>query len=217
MQSCGGIVLCGGRSSRMGMPKAMLPFGPERMLQRVVRLLSEAVAPIVAVAAQDQPLPALPADVLVVRDEREARGPLEGLRVGMAALARQVEWAYATSCDVPLLKPSFVRGIVELAQQGDWRIAVPRAQGYDHPLAAVYSLSLLPVIEQAIDQDRLRLTSLLDEVSVLRVEEQQLCRIDPSLDSLRNLNQPEDYLAALKSAGFRIEPHVAAELRLHAD
>ena len=31
------IVLCGGRSSRMGTPKALLPFGPELMLQRVVR------------------------------------------------------------------------------------------------------------------------------------------------------------------------------------
>ena len=44
--NCGGIILCGGKSSRMGRPKATLPCGPELMLQRVARLLAEAVEPI---------------------------------------------------------------------------------------------------------------------------------------------------------------------------
>ena len=78
----GGIVLCGGRSTRMGEPKATLPFGPETMLQRVVRLLSTVVAPIVAVAAREQILPELPANIIITRDEREQRGPLEGVASG---------------------------------------------------------------------------------------------------------------------------------------
>src|SRR5258705_212022 len=80
--NAGGIVLCGGKSTRMGASKALLPFGPETMLQRVVRLLETVVSPIVVVAAADQQLPDLPPDVIVSRDEREARGPLEGLRAG---------------------------------------------------------------------------------------------------------------------------------------
>src|SRR5690349_12235754 len=101
--TAGGIVLCGGKSTRMGTSKALLPFGPETMLQRVVRLLSEVVPTIVAVAAIDQELPALPPHVLVTRDEREGRGPLEGLRAGLKALPPQADRAYVTSCDVPLL------------------------------------------------------------------------------------------------------------------
>ena len=66
----GGLVLCGGHSKRMGIAKAWLPFGPERMLPRVVRLLSEAVAPIVVVAAQGQQLPDLPPGTTVARDQR---------------------------------------------------------------------------------------------------------------------------------------------------
>ena len=61
--TAGGIVLCGGRSTRMGVPKATLPFGPETMLQRVVRLLGAVVSPIVVVAAREQSLPELPDDV----------------------------------------------------------------------------------------------------------------------------------------------------------
>src|SRR5690349_9052533 len=99
----GGIVLCGGKSSRMGTSKALLPFGPETMLQRVVRILSNVVSPIVIVAAEDQEIPQLPAGVIVTHDEREGRGPLEGLRAGLKALPTNVDRAYVTSCDVPLL------------------------------------------------------------------------------------------------------------------
>jgi molybdopterin-guanine dinucleotide biosynthesis protein A len=66
----GGIVLCGGKSTRMGVPKATLPFGPETMLQRVVRLLGTVVSPVVVVAAQGQPLPKLPDEITVTHDER---------------------------------------------------------------------------------------------------------------------------------------------------
>src|ERR1700687_6334882 len=104
----GGIVLCGGKSTRMGSPKALLAFGSETMLQRVVRLLGTVVSPIVVVAAREQSLPKLPDDVTVTRDEREQRGPLEGLRAGLRALPDSVDVAYITSCDVPLLVPGLV-------------------------------------------------------------------------------------------------------------
>src|SRR5882672_6567118 len=103
-----GIVLCGGKSTRMGFPKALLAFGTETMLQRVVRLLETTVSPIIVVAAPGQSLPELPASVTVTRDQREDRGPLEGLRAGLKALPGQVDVAYLTSCDVPLLVPGFV-------------------------------------------------------------------------------------------------------------
>jgi len=140
--TAGGIVLCGGKSTRMGVPKATLPFGPETMLQRVVRLLGTVVSPIVAVAAREQSLPELPEGVIVARDEREAKGPLEGLRAGFRALPDSVELAYATSCDVPLLVPGFVERMIELL--GDQDIAVMEVDGFPHPLSAVYRRSILP-------------------------------------------------------------------------
>src|SRR5258708_37920520 len=81
-----GIVLCGGQSTRMERPKAWLPFGPEVMLQRIVRILSDVVSPIVVVAAVGQDVPDLPQAVEIVRDEHEALGPLAGLAAGLKAL-----------------------------------------------------------------------------------------------------------------------------------
>src|SRR6185295_16745312 len=95
----GAIVLCGGKSSRMGTSKALLPFGPETMLQRVVRILQDVVSPVVVVSALNQALPNLSAEVIVTRDEHEGHGPLEGLRAGLKALPTDVECAYVTSCD----------------------------------------------------------------------------------------------------------------------
>ena len=198
--SSAGVVLCGGKSSRMGVPKASLPFGPETMLQRVVRILSTVVSPIVVVAARDQELPELSPDVIVTRDEREARGPLEGLRAGLKALPETVDAAYVTSCDVPLLEPAFVQRMLNLL--GDDDVAVMEIDGFTHPLSAVYRRATLPHIESLLAQDRLRPIFLFDAVRTRRVKPEEMVVADPKLQTLRNLNTREDYLAALADAGL---------------
>jgi len=192
--------LCGGKSTRMGVPKATLPFGPETMLQRVVRLLGTAVSPIVVVAAREQSLPLLPDEVVITYDEREQRGPLEGLRAGLKALPSSVEFAYITSCDVPLLVPAFVERMVELL--GDHDIAVMEIDGFPHPLSAVYRRDTLPHVENLLQNDRLRPVFLFDAVRTRRVRPDEMISVDRELRTLRNLNTREDYLAALADAGF---------------
>ena len=198
--TAGGIVLCGGKSTRMGVAKATLPFGPETMLQRVVRLLGAIVSPIVAVAAQEQVLPALPAEVIVTRDEREAKGPLEGLRAGLKALPPSVEAAYVTSCDVPLLVPGFVERMLALLEEHD--IAVMEIDGFPHPLSAVYRRAVLPQVESLLAQDRLRPVFLFDAVRTRRVSPDEMRVADPDLRTLRNLDTREDYEAALRELSW---------------
>jgi molybdopterin-guanine dinucleotide biosynthesis protein A len=192
----GAIVLCGGQSKRMGRPKAWLPFGEELMLPRVVRLLSEVVAPIVVVAAPEQEVPPLPPPVEVVRDEEKGRGPLEGLAAGLLALSKRVDAAYLSSCDVPFLEPDFVRRLIEL--RGDHAVCVPRVGEFLHPLAAVYRLDVEPVVRQLLAEDRLRPVFLFESVPTRIVEATELCDVDPTFQSLRNLNTPDEYEAALR-------------------
>jgi molybdopterin-guanine dinucleotide biosynthesis protein A len=199
-----GIVLCGGKSTRMGTSKAMLPFGPETMLQRVVRLLSGEVNPIVVVAASEQELPELPRGVIVTRDEREARGPLEGLRAGMKALPTDVEAAYVTSCDVPLLVPAFVGRMIDFLDDND--IAVMEIEGFAHPLSAVYKRQVLPEVEALLAQDKLRPVFLFDAVRTRRVQPVEMASVDSELLTLRNLNTRSDYLEALSAAGLEERP-----------
>jgi molybdopterin-guanine dinucleotide biosynthesis protein A len=202
----GGIILCGGKSTRMGYPKALLPFGNETMLQRMLRLLSGVVAPLVVVAAQGQELPDLCAatDVILVRDEQPERGPLEGLRAGLKAMRGHTDAAYVTSCDAPLLTPAFVRRMID--ELGEAQVAVPvevaDGRTFHHPLAAVYRCDVLPQVEALLAADRLRPTFLFDAVVTRRIPIEELRSTDPELHSLRNLNRLDDYLAALHLAGL---------------
>ena len=187
-QRTAGIVLCGGQSSRMGRPKAWLPFGEELMLPRVVRLLSEAVSPIVVVAAPEQEVPPLPADVQIVRDEEKGRGPLQGLLAGLGAFQGRADAAYLSSCDVPFLKPAFVRRLIDLL--GDHAI---------HPLAAVYRISVADAVARLLEENRLRPVFLFDAVPTRVVEAAELADVDPAFQTLRNLNTPQEYVAALQA------------------
>ncbi len=196
----GGIVLCGGKSSRMGRPKAWLPFGPEVMLQRVVRILSQVVSPIVVVAAKGQDVPELPAGVEIARDEHEALGPLAGLAAGLDALGGRVDAAFASSCDVPLLEPAFVARII--ASLEDYDLAIPRDGKFHHPLAAVYRTRLAATVRELIAADRLRPFFLIERSRAREIDVTELCAVDPELRSLRNINTPKEYEAALRDAGL---------------
>ena len=111
----GAIILCGGKSSRMGRDKATLPFGPELMLSAWCDCQRSGRAEgIVVVAAPNQSLPELPAAVTVARDAHEFRGPLQGLATGLRDMGDRFDAVYATACDVPLLVPAFVERMFKL-------------------------------------------------------------------------------------------------------
>jgi molybdenum cofactor guanylyltransferase len=196
MDRAAGIVLCGGRSSRMGRPKAWLPFGDEVLLQRVVRILSQVVKPIVVVAAPDQQLPTLPETIIVVRDAREYLGPLNGLAEGLAALVGRAEVAYLSSCDVPFLQPGFVLKILE--RLGDSSICLPEVGGFKHPLAAAYRIDVLPLVRALLDAGRLRPIFVSESVKTRVLGAADFVDVDPDLASLRNMNTPEEYEAAIR-------------------
>lgn len=186
-----GIVLAGGRSSRMGRETASLEWHGSTLLRRVAGLVARgAGGPVVVVRAPGQPLPG---DVEVVDDAREGRGPLEGLAAGLRTVAGRADVAYVSSTDAPLLHPALVRRV--LGAVGP-RIdaAVPHAGDppHPHPLAAAYRLSLLPVVEELAGGDDLRLRLLLERCRVRWLDREALladatlAAADPELRSLLN-------------------------------
>jgi len=197
-----GIVLAGGRSSRMGTPKATLEWHGSTLLRRVTGIVARATGgPVVVVRAPGQELPAMPNGVEVTEDAREGRGPLQGLAAGLAALDGREEVAFVSSTDAPLLHPAFVRRVVA-ALDGEHDVALPRAGGFPHPLAAAYRTALLPDVEKLLAADRMRPAFLFETCRVRRLDEALLlddpavAAFDPELDSVLNLNEPEDYEAA---------------------
>jgi molybdenum cofactor guanylyltransferase len=195
-----GVVLAGGRSTRMGRPKANLEWHGSTLLHRVTGIVGRAVeGPVVVVRAPDQELPELPPGVRVVEDAAEGRGPLQGLAAGLDAVRDDAEVAFVSSTDVPLLHPAFVRAVVRAAGEPDVDIALPVVHGFRHPLASAYRTSLVEAVERLIAEGRMRpaflfeecRTRVLTEAHLLR--DRELAEADPELLSVLNLNGPDDY------------------------
>lgn len=187
----------------MGRSKADLTFGSETLLQRVVRILLEVVDHVVVVHAAEQVLPELDPRVSTVADPIPFGGPLIGLQTGLESIRARdgnMVAAYLTSCDAPFLSPDFVREVLRQLDGHD--VAVPFDERYFFPLAAAYRLSLLPTVSSMVRQGERRPRALFDQCNTRRIETQSLTRVDPKLQSLVNLNTPEDYQAVLTEHGL---------------
>lgn len=193
----GGVILCGGRSTRMGQAKALLPFGSSTMLECVVERLSEVTREIAVVAARDQELPPLPSDCKVVRDEQPDRGPLEGLRMGLETLRDHCELAFITACDTPLLVPGVVTQLA--SHLGTANAIVPSHEGRMHPLTAIYRTSLADLVEQQLRRNERRLIDFVHSAEARILDAEEFRIADPLLNSLRNLNTLDEYDAARKN------------------
>jgi molybdopterin-guanine dinucleotide biosynthesis protein A len=219
MAPVAGIVLAGGRSSRMGTPKAALEWHGSTLLRRVVGVVERSVdGPVVVVRAPGQTLPELPDEIEVVQDAREGRGPLEGLAAGLAAVRDRVPAAYASSTDVPLLHARFIHRVLA-ALDDDVDVVLPEVGGFRHPLAAVYRTELADVVERLIAEDRMRPAFLFEACRVRRLDadallaDPALAALDPELDSLLNLNERADYEAARARPAPEVTVRVFGALR----
>lgn len=204
-----GVVLAGGRSTRMGAPKAALEWHDSTILRQVSGVVSRAVdGPVIVVRAPGQELPALDPQVIVREDPEEGRGPMLGLAVGLAAAAEHASVAFVCSTDLPFLHSAFVsavlRGFDPLPDGtgADVDVVLPHVHGYRQPMAAGYRTDLAPQVEKLMAAGRWRPAHLFEEVSVRQLDETalltdpRLAEADPALDSVLNINTPDDYRAA---------------------
>jgi molybdopterin-guanine dinucleotide biosynthesis protein A len=208
-----GVVLAGGRSSRMGSPKAALEWHGSTLLWRTVAIIGRAAdGPVVVVRAPGQELPPLPPETDVVDDPQEGQGPVQGIAAGLAALAGRADVAFVSSTDMPFLHPAFVRRVLRAAQDGA-DVALPVARGFRQPLAAAYRTALAPAAERLVRAGRLKPAFLFEDNNVAVLEEAALradpvlAAFDPDLDSVLNINEPADY----QSARARTAPEVTVQ------
>jgi molybdopterin-guanine dinucleotide biosynthesis protein A len=185
-----GVILAGGKSSRFGSDKASALLLGKPLLQWVADALDQVCERLVVVTASGQVLPPIESGVpvAVVEDRYVAKGPLAGLVTAFAALDTPL--CFATSCDAPLLE----RGVVELlrdrAEGHD--IACPLVNGFLQPLVAVYRPgSCLPVFQEFVERDVLKITAAYGPLRSAIVAEEALREADPELRSFLNANRPD--------------------------
>jgi len=206
MADAAAVILVGGKSSRMGRAKALLPFDNEPLIAHVVRRLKSWFPEIIVVAAPDQELPELSA--VLVRDEIAYQGPVSGIYHGLKAATKDV--CFVTSCDAPFLNFELIDHLLE--QISDYDVVVPFWQERFQPLHAIYRTSVVPLLKEQLERGELRPIFLYDKVRTRKIQEAEIRRLDPEGLSFLNMNSPADYDAALQLWRERNTISVSVEL-----
>lgn len=217
------IVLCGGQSSRMGFDKFRLPLGGRTFLECVVEKLATVVDGPVIAAASERTFAEVTKikDSLdeerfqVVVDQRNDSGPMEGIRVGLEAAGQVAKWAFVTSCDVPLICPE-VLGVLQSSlneiNSPDLEAAMPTSPKRIFGMTAIYRCSVVSKVAEMVERRQLRVSDLATELNTKRISVEEIRKADPELDSMKNLNSPNDYLEFLRQRGFDCPAEIEAQL-----
>jgi molybdenum cofactor guanylyltransferase len=197
------VILAGGRSARMGTPKALLDFGGVTLIERIVTELHTGFDRILIVAAPESADPlagklARISAVRVLRDEQPFEGPLLALARALDTMETAV--AFACGCDAPFIQVKLACDLV--AKLDSYDAAIPIVNGRPQPLCAAYRTTAAAALRAMLAQGQRRLTAFTDEPNVHRVSESELRAIDPELRSFVNVNTPADYQRALTAAGL---------------
>ncbi|SFT24963.1 molybdenum cofactor guanylyltransferase [Paenibacillus sp. BC26] len=206
-----GIILAGGRSSRMGSDKALLPVGArgEVILRAVAEQMLALGMPYVMVSVGDSEreeayrsrLAGLLGQVRFVHDTYPDCGPLAGLHAALSAMY-EPGYAFVMACDMPMLSGTLLARMLPLASG---EAAPPRTEAGmpqvirtpNQPFHALYHTSVARELQQRLERHELRLMALLDALHTVEIQP-----LPNEEEAFVNLNTPELYADYVRSKGI---------------
>ena len=183
-------VLAGGKGKRLGMDKALLNIDGSMVIDRILTIL-RGIFPLILLVVQgdDSPLGAeADLQVKVVADIIPGKGPLVGIYTALEN--SPAPYVFIMACDMPYPSPVLIRCMLAAAPGGE--AVVPRHGDYIEPLFAVYSRDILDRIRARIEEGRLKIHELIQELDVCYLEEEEIAACDARSRSFFNINTLED-------------------------
>ena len=176
-----GILLAGGKSSRMGTDKGLIEWQGRTFTEHILSALTEVCKEIMIISAnpvyQHFGWPVYPD---LVKD----KGPLGGVYTGLHSSS--TEGNLVVSCDIPLLDASFLRSLLAAAKDHEVCITA-NAAGQWEPLAGYYHRRCLKIFERMLQLDRLKMEE------AIRQTDYHVIRMEEYPEQLRNINTKEDF------------------------
>lgn len=178
----------------MGGPKALLPFGAETLIERVVRRMAAVSREVIVVSGPHLSLPVLPATVRVVEDEEPLQGPLAGILYGLRAATGEL--SFVCGCDHPLLAPA-VAGLL-VARAAGASGAAATWGGRVQPLVAAYRKRVTALAAELLAGGERRALALVERAALVAVPPEELRCADPTGASFFDVDTPQAYAEALR-------------------
>ncbi|MEN6552138.1 MAG: molybdenum cofactor guanylyltransferase [Methanobacterium sp.] len=190
------IILCGGKSRRMGKDKGSLVLNGKPMLMHVLDTIKDIVDEIVLVLRDQEQidrykpiLKDIDMSIKIVTDETKDQGPLVGILTGLSYI--NSEYAQILPCDSPFISKSFVLKMFEIAGAKKFDAVVPIwDDGHIEPLHSIYKKDVVDIGKNLVKNEQYNVKSLIDNLNVKYIDVEEL---DESTMSFRNLNTIRDF------------------------
>lgn len=183
------IILAGGKSSRMGTNKALLPLNGKTVIEGIVASLDKIADNLLIVTNTftDYEFLHLP----MIEDKRKEMGPLAGIEAGLSAT--ESERNLFVACDMPFI--SVELGSYLLSCLEDHQAAVLEVSGTLHPLFGAYRKETLGAVSKSLDEGQLRIRHFLNSIQTKVVQNKELESLGYSESEIYvfNMNNPDEY------------------------
>jgi molybdopterin-guanine dinucleotide biosynthesis protein A len=189
-----GIILSGGKSSRMGSDKALLKIVNETIIERITNLMNSIFSDVFIVTNTPREYKFL--NIPLYEDIYKCKGPLSGIHSGL--VHSSTDKNFIISCDLPLITRELIDYIVEFKSNKPIKYCF--ADDRHHYLAGIYSKKLIPEIERILNispeqsekkEHRYSIKSLLKNIEAEIINVEHLSFYNENL--FFNLNTPEDF------------------------
>ena len=185
IDSVTGVILTGGKSTRMGKNKALLPYQGKRLIDAPIETLTRIFSNVILSVREPQDYAGY--SLPKIADLYAEIGPMGGICSVLKSGHKRI---FCIACDMPFLNQAL---ITHLCGFTDFDAVIPVWEQREEVLHAVYSDALIPVFEDAIRLQQYKLTNALVSTHVRYIEQDEIRRFDPTGDSFRNVNTPIDY------------------------
>ena len=193
-----GVVLAGGKSSRMGGgDKALLPLGGRTLLAHVVERLAPQVAEIV-LNANDDPVRFAPFNLQLAPDHLTGHmGPLIHAGLAWAKAHRQENrFVITAAADTPFFPADLVSRFCAATCMGDPKLVVARSDSGVHPVFGLWPVSLMCDLEESLRRGARKALDFVTRHVAKEVTFPKLEIGGMAIDPFFNINRPEDLVEA---------------------
>ena len=195
-----GILLAGGKSSRMGGgDKCLLPLAGRPILAHVIERLKPQVAELI-ISANGDPACFSAFGLPVVEDRLGVyAGPLAGILAGLewARTNRpQSRFAITAASDTPFLPADLVDRLCSASGEGAPNLAVARSADGLHPVFGLWPMTLAPDLEASLMSGERKVSDWVRQHQAREVMFPPLEIGSQTIDPFFNINRADDLAAA---------------------
>ena len=191
-----GIILAGGKSSRLGRDKAWEDVGGQRIIDRVIGALQSSCDEVLIIGdrPERQNELSLPKCIQYRSDDLKGRGSIGGLYTGLKG--SDTLWSLVVACDMPFISRELIRFMLSIISKNRCDAIVPVINGRYQPTHALYNSTCIPFIEKNILSGNFRMDSYFDEIYLEEISEDVINSIQGAELSFFNVNTEDDLFTA---------------------